>query len=322
MAESTQEPVPQQTSIRTQKRSFMAKRFHESKYLLLLFIPTILYFTIFEYGPMFGILVAFKEYNLFRGVWESPWVGFKYFELFIFENPDFLKLLRNTFLLGFYSLLFAFPAPIILALLLNELRNVIFKRFVQSISYIPHFLSNVIVVGMVLMFLSPDNGLLNQLLDKMFGTEPIYFMSIPELFRSVYVSSGIWQGIGWGSIIYLAAIAGIDPHLYEVASIDGAGRWKQMRHVTLPGIAPVIIIMLIFNIGGLLGTGFEKVYLLATPLVYETADIFSTYTYRIGLENGNFSYATAIGTFNSIVSFILMIGANYVARKTQETSLW
>lgn len=302
------------------KRPFL-KRVNDSKYLFLLFLPAAVYYLIFEYGPMFGIVVAFKDYSVFKGVWASEWVGFKYFETFIFENPDFLELLRNTFLLGLYSLVWGFPAPIILALLLNELRSVVFKRFVQTVSYLPHFVSNVIIASMVTMFLSPDGGLVNRVI-SWFGGEQIYFMAHAEYFRTIFISSGIWQGVGWGTIIFLAALTSVDPHLYESAELDGAGRWKKMLHVSLPGIVPVIVILLILNIGGLLGTGFEKVFLLYNPNTYETADIFSTYTYRVGLLQGNFSYATAIGVFNGVVGFIMIVGANYIARKTRETSLW
>lgn len=270
---------------------------------------------------MFGIIIAFKDYNPFTGVWASDWVGLKYFNMFLIENPDFMVLLRNTVLIGVYSLVWGFPAPIILALLLNELRNVIFKRIVQTVSYLPYFISNVVIVSMIFMFLSPDGGMINRFIG-LFGIEPIYFLGKPEFFRSIYVASGIWQGVGWGTIIYLAALTSIDPHLYEAAELDGANRWKKMIHVSLPGIVPIIIILLILNIGGLLGTGFEKVFLLYNPLTYSTADIFSTYTYRIGLQQGDFSYATAIGVFNGVVGFLLIIGANSLARRTRETSLW
>jgi putative aldouronate transport system permease protein len=297
------------------------KRLNDSKYLFLLFLPAALYYLIFEYGPMFGIIVAFKDYNVFQGIWASDWVGFKYFRIFLFENPDFPKLLRNTVLIGVYSLVWGFPAPILLALLLNELRNVLFKRIVQTVSYLPYFISNVVIASMLVMFLSPDGGLINSFLG-IFGVEPIYFLALPEMFRSIFVASGIWQGVGWGTIIYLAALTSIDQHLYEAAELDGAGRWGKMLHISIPGIVPVVIILLILNIGGLLGTGFERVFLLYTPLTYETADIFSTYTYRVGLLQGNFSYAAAIGVFNGVVGFILIIAANYAARKTQETSLW
>ncbi len=299
----------------------MLKRLDDSKYLLLLFLPAALYYLIFEYGPMFGIVVAFKDYNTFTGVLASDWVGFKYFKLFILDNPDFLMLLRNTVLIGVYTLIWGFPAPIILALLLNELRSMVFKRVVQTVSYMPFFVSNVVIASMVVMFLSPESGMINRVIG-LFGIESIYFLSLPEWFRTIFVASGIWQGVGWGTIIYLAALTSIDPSLYEAAELDGAGRWKKALHVSIPGIIPVIIILLILNIGGLLGTGFERVFLLYNPLIYSTSDIFSTYTYRVGLLQGNFSYATAIGVFNGVVGFLLIVGSNWLARKTNETSLW
>lgn len=300
--------------------SRLLKRFKDSKFLLILFIPTLIYFIIFEYAPMFGIVVAFKDYNLFKGFLASPWVGLKNFRIF-FKNPDFLPLFRNTFLLGFNSLVFGFPAPIILSLLLNEVRNAPFKKFVQTVSYLPHFISNVVVCSMVLLFLSPDGGMVNVVIEKLGGTS-IYFMSKPELFRPIYVATGIWQGIGWGTIIYLAAIAGVDVNLYEAAELDGAGRWRKMWHVTIPSITPVIIVLLIMNMGSIMSIGFERVLLLHNPLTYETADIFSTYTYRVGLKSGNFSYATAVSLFNSVLSFLLIITANYASRRAMQTSLW
>ncbi|WP_127579439.1 ABC transporter permease [Paenibacillus koleovorans] len=295
-------------------------RIYRARFLILLLSPALIYYLLFEYLPMFGLVVAFKDYNVFRGLWESEWVGLKYFNIF-FSNPDFWPLLRNTFLLGFYSLIWGFPAPIVLALLLNELRNSVFKRVVQTVSYLPHFLSNVVIASLIVMMLSPTTGLVNKMLG-VFHIEPIYFLSIPEYFRTIYVASGIWQGLGWGAIIYLAALTTIDPHLYESADLDGAGRWRKMWSISLPGIVPVIIVLLILNIGSLFGIGFEKVLLLYTPMTYSTADILSTYTYRTGLLKGNFSYATAIGLFNGITSFILIYCSNYLARKLKETSLW
>lgn len=301
------------------RKSFM-KRLKDAKYLLILFAPAMVFYLLFDYLPMFGLVIAFKDYNAFKGIWASEWVGFKYFSYF-FQNPDFLVLLKNTLLLGFYSILFGFPAPILLALLINELRSTIFKRFVQTVSYLPHFISNVIMVSMIIMFLSPTSGLINQIVEW-FGGDAIYFLSKPEYFRTIFVTSGIWQGVGWGTIIYLAALSAIDPHLYEAAEMDGAGRWKKMWHVTLPGIVPVIFILLILNVGSLMSTSFEKVYLLYNPLIYSTADIFSTYTYRVGLLQGNFSYSTAIGMFNGITSFILLYLANFAAKKIKQVSLW
>jgi putative aldouronate transport system permease protein len=305
-------------TVKMKKKPFL-KRLNESKYLLLLFAPCLIYYLVFHYAPMFGILISFKDYNLFKGVWESEWVGLKYYKLFI-ENPDFFKLLRNTFLLGLYKFIFGFPIPIIFALLLNELKNMLFKRFIQTVSYLPHFISNVVVASMVVMFLSTD-GIVNRLIG-MLGIDSINFMVMPQLFRSIFVTSEIWQHMGWETIIYLAALTAIDPQLYEAAEIDGAGRFGRLIHVTLPGIAPAIFIIGILNIGKVLEIGFEKVFLLYNPVTYETADIISTYVYRVGLVQGNYSYATAIGLFTGVISFIFLYSANYFARKSGQQSLW
>lgn len=304
---------------RTQK-SVWRTRLAASKYLYLLLAPCLLSYLIFNYAPMFGILVSFKDYNIFRGFMESPWVGFKYYEMF-FSAPDFYRTMRNTVLLGFYALVFPFPAPIILALLINEVKNMFFKRFVQSVSYLPHFISNVIVASMITFMLSPSGGPINVLLGK-FGIGPINFLMDPGWFRTIYVASDIWQYAGFSAIIYLAALTAIDPHLYEAAEMDGANRWKQTIHVTLPGISSTIFIMLILSFGQILQVGFEKVYLLYNPSTYETADTIQTYVYRMGLIGGNYSYATAVGLFLSVISAVFLIGANYFAAKMGKTSLW
>ncbi len=309
------EPAP----VRKQTNRFL-KRLSNSKYLLLLFLPCLLYYAVFKYAPIGGIIISFKNYNLFKGIWDSPWVGLKWYVMFL-QNPDFLVILKNTFLLGVYKLVFGFPAPIILALLLHEVKNAFFKRFVQTVSYLPHFISNVVVASMVIMFLSPSSGIVNQMI-QWFGFEPINFMVKPDLFRWIYVASEVWQHVGWETIIYLAALTAIDPGLYEAAEIDGASRWKQMVHVTLPGIAPAIVILFILNIGKVLEIGFEKVFLLYNPAIYETADIISTYVYRTGLNQGNYSYATAIDLFGGIVGLIFVYSANYMSRKVNQTSLW
>ncbi|GBF73026.1 hypothetical protein PA598K_01308 [Paenibacillus sp. 598K] len=298
----------------------MARLWQNNKYLWFLFLPCLIYFILFRYVPMFGLIITFKDYNLFKGIWESKWVGFKYYKMFL-DNPDFLLLMKNTFLLGLYKLVFGFPAPIILALLLNELKNAVFKRFVQTVSYLPHFISNVIVASMAIMFLSPSGGLINNLLG-MFGVGPINFMMKPEMFRGVYVLSEIWQHIGWETIIYLAALTAVDPRLYEAASIDGASRMRKLWHVTLPGISPAIVITLILNIGKVLEIGFEKVFLMQNPAIYETADIISTYVYRVGMEQGNFSYGASIDLFMGIISLVFIYGANQFSRRVSETSLW
>lgn len=296
------------------------RTWHNNKTLWLLFLPCLLYYLVFRYAPMFGLVITFKDYNLFKGIWASDWVGVKYYRMF-FENPDFWPLMKNTLLLGLYKLVFGFPAPVILAILLNEVRKAAFKRFVQTVSYLPHFISNVIVASMVIMFLSPTGGLINNLLGT-FGIAPINFMNEPGLFRGIYVLSEIWQHIGWETIIYLAALTAIDPQLYEAADMDGASRMRKIWHVTLPGISPAIVITLILNIGKVLEIGFEKVFLMQNPAIYDTADIISTYVYRIGMVQGNFSYGASIDLFMGIISLIFIYGANYISRRVSETSLW
>ncbi len=303
----------------SEAKSFLYK-LNRSKHLLLLFLPCLIFYVLFKYFPMAGIVISFKDYNLFRGMWASPWVGLKYYEMF-FNSRDFFTLIRNTFLLGLYKLVFGFPAPIILALILNEVRHAFFKRFVQTVSYLPHFISNVVVASMVLMFLSPTSGVVNQFI-RWLGMEPINFMSRPELFRTIYVLSEIWQHVGWETILYLAALTAIDPMLYEASEMDGASRWQQTLHITLPGITPVIIILFILNIGNVLEIGFEKVFLLQNPSIYETSDILSTFVYRTGLTNGNFSYAAAVDLFTGLVSLVFIYSANFISRKVGETSLW
>ncbi|TMV46866.1 sugar ABC transporter permease [Paenibacillus mesophilus] len=291
----------------------------KSRYYYLMFLIPFVYFVVFHYIPLFGILIAFKNYNVFQGVFDSPWVGTKYFRQFL-SDPYFYKLLKNTLLIGVYHLLFSFPAPIVLALLLNELRHQVFKRIVQTVSYLPHFLSTVVVVGIIVNFMAYD-GIINRLLG-LFGVEGIHFLMMPEWFRTIYIGSEIWQGIGWGSIIYLAALAGVDPQLYEAATIDGANRWKQMLHVTLPGIAPAIIILLLFNIGAVMSVSFEKVLLLSNGSNQEASDVISLHVYRRGLISNDLSYATAVGLFNSVLSVLFLTVANRVSKKVSETSLW
>ncbi|UKS28323.1 ABC transporter permease subunit [Paenibacillus sp. HWE-109] len=296
------------------------KRVDKGKYVLLMFLPCLLYYVFFQYAPMLGIVISFKNYNLVKGIWSSEWVGLKYYLMFL-QDPGSLKLIQNTFLLGIYSLLFGFAPPIMLALLLNEVKNALFKRFVQTVSYLPHFISNVVVVGMIVTFLSPSGGLINEMIQSL-GYKPINFMMEPGLFRAIYVTSGVWQSFGWGSIIYLAALSAIDPTLYEAAEMDGASRWKKMWHITLPGIAPAIITLLILNVGNITQVGFEKVFLLTNPINLKTADILSTNVYKIGLIGGQISYASAVGLFASVISLVFLLGTNYMSRKITQTSLW
>ncbi len=298
----------------------LSQKWNKGKWLFAMFIPCLLYYVLFKYLPIFGIVVAFKDYSLYKGIWASDWVGLKYFRMF-FNSSDFWLLLRNTFLLGFYNLAFGFAAPIALALLLNEMRLRTFKRFVQTVSYLPHFISNVVAASMVIIFLSPTGGVFNRMLTS-FGFDSINFMIEPGWFRPIYVLSEIWQHVGWESIIFLAALTAIDPSLYEAAGIDGASRWRKIVHVTLPGISSTMIVLLILKIGSMMEIGFEKVFLLANPATYANADILSTYVYRAGLVNGNFSYGSAIDLFTAAVSFIFLLNANYMSRKFTGNSLW
>ncbi|GBF75098.1 hypothetical protein PA598K_03481 [Paenibacillus sp. 598K] len=317
-----QQPAPDRDALRKPRKGGWRevwRQLKQSRYYYAMFVIPFLFFIIFCYIPMFGIVIAFKNYNVFDGIAGSPWVGLQHFRNFL-SDPYFYKLIRNTVLIGFYQILFAFPAPIILALLLNELRHALFKRFVQTVSYLPHFLSTVVVCGIIVNFASFE-GLINQFLGVL-GMEPIHFLMMPEWFRTIYISSEIWQGIGWGSIIFLAALSGIDSQLYEAATIDGANRWRQMWHVTLPGIAPTIIIMLLFSIGAIMAVSFEKVLLLSNGSNFETADIISTYVYRRGLVSSDFSYATAVGLFNSVVALVFLTIGNTLSRRVSETSLW
>ena len=275
----------------------------------------VVWFIIFRYIPMGGLAIAFQNFRLAKGLFGSKWVGFKNFIRF-FNDPYCFRIIRNTFLIAFYSLIWGFPAPILLALSINELQNQRFKRVAQSMSYLPHFVSTVVVIGLLQMITASD-GIINSLLVKPFtGGRAILFMSRPEWFRTLYVGSGIWQHVGWSSIIYLAAISGIDPQLYEAAKIDGAGRLQCIFRITLPVIMPTIKVLLILRMGQLFRVGFEKVYLMYSPATYETADVLSTYVYRVGILGGqDFSYAAAIGFFESMISLVMIVGANYMSKK-------
>lgn len=289
-------------------------------------IPGILYYIIFHYVPMYGILIGFKDFKLMAGrsylrmVAEAPWVGFKHLASF-FRAPNFWQLVRNTFILSFFSLIFSFPAPIILALALNEVRARFYRRFVQTVSYLPHFLSVVAVVGMMKLMLSPSTGFAATVI-TWFRGEPLYFFNMPQWFRPLYIGSGIWQGAGWGAIIYLAALAGVSVELYESAVIDGASRLRQIWHITLPTIKPTIVILLILSFSGLFRVGAEKVLLMYSPATYETADVIATYVLRRGLLQQNFSFGAAVGLMNSVINLILLVTGNYVARKISGQSLW
>lgn len=282
-------------------------------------LPMIVYFIVFNYVPMLGIVMAFQRFSPRHGYFKSPWIGLQNFRDF-FGSYYFLRLLWNTFLISFLSLLFAFPAPVIFALLLNEVRNRYFKKTVQTISYMPHFISMVVIAGLIRDFTDTD-GLITMMVAAL-GGQQRNLLSDPSLFRTIYVGSEIWQGIGFNSIIFLAALSAVDQELYEAAIIDGAGRWKQTLHITIPSIAPTIIIMLILRMGSLFSVGFEKIILLYTPMTYETADVISSFTYRKGLLEANYGYSTAVGLFNSVINFSMLLVANFFSRKYSETSLF
>ncbi|WP_396135442.1 ABC transporter permease [Bacillus sp. 3255] len=297
-----------------------ARDLFRNRAIYLMLIPVILYYAIFQYGPMYGAVIAFKKFDLVKGVWGSPWVGFEHFKEF-FQGYYFWRLMRNTLLISLYQLVFAFPAPIILALLLNEITRKWFKQLVQTVTYMPHFISLVVVCGMIAQFTSRD-GFLTSIV-TLFGGEQTALLSQADNFRTIFVSSGIWQQVGWGSIIYLAALSGINPELYEAATVDGAGRFRKLTSITIPGIMPTIVILFILQIGHMMDVGFEKIVLLYNPNTYETADVINSFVYRKGLGGSfEFSFTTAVGLFQSVINFTLLISANYISRKLNETSLW
>ncbi|SDC52233.1 putative aldouronate transport system permease protein [Paenibacillus sp. UNCCL117] len=288
--------------------------------LLLMLCPGFFYFLIFSYIPMFGLLIAFKDYNIFKGVFASEWNNFQYFKDMLML-PDFFKIVRNTLTLNIMGLLIGFPTPIILALLLNEVRNKYFKRISQSLLYLPHFMSWIVLGGIVYALLSPQYGVINQIL-KYFGLEPIYFMASKGWWITTYIGSGIWQEVGWGTIIYLAAITTVDPHLYEAAIMDGAGRFRKIVHITIPAILPTVVVLLILNVGHMVSIGFEKPMALMNPLVTDVADVISTYMYQVGIQGGQFGLTTAVGMVQSVINLILIVGANYAARLTGREGIW
>ena len=291
--------------------SAFGRELYINRFLYLMVLPGVIYYIIFAYIPMYNILIAFKDYNPLLGVFGSPWVGFKHFER-LFDSIFFW--------LSTYAIVASFWIPIVFALLLNEVRCKPFKKVVQTLTYIPHFISLVVLCGMVTSFTMKD-GLINDII-AFFGGERTNLLMRPELFKTIYVVSGIWESTGWASIVYVAALSGIDPTLYEASEIDGARRFRQAIHITLPGILPTVVTMLLLNIGTIMSVGFEKVFLLYNPLTYETGEVISTYVYNKGLVEMNFSFATAVSLFNSVVNLILVLGSNYVSQKVTETGLW
>ncbi|BFT71936.1 sugar ABC transporter permease [Paenibacillus sp. P36] len=288
--------------------------------LYLALIPGIAFLLIFKYTPMYGIIIAFKDFNIFEGMSASPWVGWKHFEKLL-SSDSFLQVFQNTLAISIYKIVFLFPLPIVIAILLNELKNMAFKRSVQTVIYLPHFLSWVIVSGLFIDLLSTNGGIVNKMIVAM-GGEPVRFFLDSHIFRSVLVSSAGWKETGWNTIIYLAALASIDPGLYESAKIDGANRWKQILHITLPGLLPIILLMFILRLGYVLEAGTEQVLVMYNPSVYNVADVIGTYVYRVGLGEQDYSFSTAVGVFESVVAFILILTGNQLARKFFGRGIW
>ena len=283
-------------------------------------IPGLAALIVFHYIPMYGITMAFQDFNVVKGFFRSPWVGLRNFE-YLLHSKEFYAVFRNSLLISLYKLLWGFPVPILLAIMLNEIRNIYFKKTIQTVIYLPHFISWVVLAGIVYQFLSPSTGIVNHII-KSFGGEPVAFLQQQKYFRSILVITDIWKGSGWGTIVYLAAIAGIDESLYEAALIDGASRMQRIRYITIPGIMSTIIVLLILRSGSILRNGFEQVFLLYSPLVYDVADVFETYTYRVGLQEGRFSYATAVGMFQSVIGLLMIWTTNRLSRKFGEGGLW
>ncbi|MCR5033249.1 MAG: ABC transporter permease subunit [Lachnospiraceae bacterium] len=299
------------------------KMLYRDRYLILMLVPVIIYYLVFCYFPMTGIVMAFNDYKIgsgLAGIFTSKYVGFKWFKQF-FSSIYLWRLVRNTFLLSFYSLIFGFPIPILFAIAVTQVGNKKLAKTIQVSTYLPYFISTVVVCGMINNFLSPSGGIINTLLNKI-GVDSINFMNLPEWFRPIYVISGSWQSFGFNSIIFVAAIMGISPDLYEAMKVDGANRRQVIWHLILPSIKPTIILLLIMTLGSMMSVGFEKVYLLYNTAVYETADVIQTYVYRQGLQSNNYSYAAAVGLFNSVINFAIVFAANRLSRKLTDTAIW
>ena len=304
------------------KKLKLSKRILAYKYLYMMLIPVAAYFIIFHYIPMWGLVIAFQDYKIFGGIFQSSFVGLKHFEAF-FSGRIIWNVIYNTIYLNILSLIFFFPVPILFALFLNEISHLRLKKIVQTITYMPYFISTVVIISMITSILSPTSasGIVNRIIVKM-GGEPIFFMGEAKYFRTIYIASGVWSGTGWSSIIYLAAISSIAPSLYEAAYIDGAGRFRQTIHITLPSIASTIAIMLILKIGQMLNSNFEKILLMQNAMNREVAEVLATYVYKRGVIDSQFSFATAVGLFNSVVSLVLILSANAVSKKLLNSSLW
>ncbi|MBO2944657.1 sugar ABC transporter permease [Paenibacillus sp. F411] len=302
------------------RKSNLRKRIFQNWELYLFIAPAFFYFLIFFYGPMYGVQIAFKNFIPTLGITGSPWVGFDHFTRF-FDSYYFWDLIWNTLSISLYELAVGFPVPIILALAFNEIRNGFFKKMAQTVTYAPHFISVVVMAGMIITFLSPSTGIIPMIIQAL-GFDAPSFLTDPSWFKTMYVLSGVWQSAGWGTIIYLAALSGVDPGLHEAAVIDGATRFQRVRHINIPTLIPTMTILLILNIGTLLGVGFEKILLLQNPLNMSSSDVISTFVYRAGLVDAQYSFSTAIGLFNSVINAVMLIVVNQIVRKTSENSLW
>lgn len=326
MSSSSDDKHVSNAVISDSKKSFKSRliwlvdHFRNEWQLYVMLAPAIIWFLVFLYKPMYGLQIAFKDYSIFRGVAASPWVGWEHFQT-LFSNDQFSRAFWNTIKISALNLLFGFPAPILLALMFNEILNVTYKRVAQTIVYLPHFISSVIIAGIVTTAFSPTAGVVNTIMGW-FGLDSIYFLTRPEWFRPIFVGTGIWQEAGFGSIVFLAAIAGVNPSLYESAVVDGASRWQMMWKITLPSILPTILIMLIIRIGNIMEVSFEMIILLYQPATYQTADVVNTWVYRQGLQSGQYDIAAAAGLFNAVVAFVLVMIANTLSRRYSRTSLW
>lgn len=310
-----------QGQVIARKKTSIGKRLLKYWPLYLMLLPCIIYYILICYVPMAGITLAFKDYSFRKGIWGSPWVGLRYFKTF-FQSYDSVRLIRNTLTVGFIKTILEFPFAIILALMLNEVKNMKFKKLTQTITYLPHFLSSVIIVTMLQRILAPNTGFLNEIIDLFGGDPSTFFLMDAEYFHEILFSMDLWRNIGWDSILYLAAISGVDPALYEAAEIDGCTKLKKMWYITLPGIRGTIGLLFIMGIGGLLSSGFEQIYLLRTPGNMSVADTLDTFVVRVGLQGGQFGYATAIGLIQGVVGLILVVVCNKISKKMTEVSLW
>lgn len=306
---------------KTKKPNTFMKNLYRDRYLYMMLIPILVYYIIFKYAPMYGVSIAFKDFRFVDGIAGSDWVGLKHF-IRLFSTRNFYDILKNTLWLNFCSILFVFPMPIILAIMINDVMSRRYKKLVQSFLYIPHFISWIVLGKMFIAMLSPSTGVVNIILNKVFGIEPIFFMGNNFWWQVSFIVSSIWQSAGWGTIIYLAAITAIDNDLYEAAEIDGAGKFRQIWHVTLPGIRSTIAIMLILRVGTVMDVGFEQIYALQNPTTRSVSEVISTYVYRIGIEGAQYSYTTAIGLFQSVVGFLLVVGTNKLIKSMGENGLW